>query len=557
MAVEIFLTNDELAAARARPTSTMVLSDSSDDNTSVSPPPPRTTPSQSLPTPGPAAPRPADPPVAGPASAQAPQLGGAARKSSFGGARAQARRTLVTKHGAPQSSQRPATPRTVVKPEPDDDAPLAAFRALRSEASIADALDPRVEAMCVQISARFARPSRLADLSFVLTRSPYPFDVSIHLEDIRLAFKKVPARPIIKLDIAFRHVDQSASTATVAASTSFPLPVPPHLVAGSLVAFPLDDHLSTHSFHIPGNPSLPLASPAPHSSLGPPRQAPRPDLRDVVIRVSIVDTAVGAVPERLYESATAMTDGSRLLLSGECALRRSAAGSQVVVSWRVELEHDGSRPSAPTDEVLEKWLEQEMRRCEVEWRTEVAERALVRPSRSSRRTKAPPDSHTLRSNSSRLKRSRTRPTALPRTSSSTRPHPLLPTSSPASPPAPLPSPSPSPSHPSLATTTRASRAAASPSSALSSRRSRRPSTGRTRARRTRTSRPGSSRRSTRARTTTTSTARGPTRTRTSGSGSSRPSGGPRTSSTTARSTRRIQAVRPLSLARSSESFFVR
>ncbi|GAA5843541.1 hypothetical protein JCM9279_000787 [Rhodotorula babjevae] len=354
MAVEIILTSssdDEPASAAPRTTSTMILSDSSDDDSSISPPP-RPSYSQGLPSHPAVAPRPLVPPVAGPSLAEAPQLGGAARKSSFGGARVPPRRTLVTKHGAPQPSQRPSTPRTVVKPEPDDEAPLAALRALRSEDSIADVLDPRVEAI------------------------PYPFDVSVRLEEVRLALNKIPTRPIVKLDVAFRHVDQSASTASIAASTSFLLPVPPHLVISSPVDFPLDEHLSIQTFHIPGNPSLPLGASDPPSSSASSRRPPRPDVRDIVIRVSIVDMVAGGVAERLYESATAMTEGSRLSLRGENGLRRSAAGSQVVVSWTVELENDGSRAGVVTDEALVRWLEQEMRRCEIEWRNEAAERAL-------------------------------------------------------------------------------------------------------------------------------------------------------------------------------------
>ncbi|GAA5935812.1 hypothetical protein JCM3775_007336 [Rhodotorula graminis] len=345
--------DDDLVAARLRPTSTMILSDSSDDDVNVLALPTRAH-EQVMPPPSTAAPRLVDSAAAPRPFAPPPHAGGAARKSSLGRARLQPRRTLVTKHGAPQPSQRPSTLRTVVKPEPDDDdEALAAVRALRSEGSIANALDPRLEAI------------------------PYPFDVSIRLEEIRLALKKEPTRPVVKLDVAFRHVDQSSSSATSAASTSFPLPVPPHFAAGSLVAFALPDRLSTHSFHVPGNPSIPLDAPdPPSSSSASSRRLPRPDVRDVLIRVSIVDSALDLAPEKLYDSATAMTEGSRLSLSGERALRRSAAGSQVAVSWRVELENDGSRPGPATDEVLEKWLEQEMRRCETEWRNEVAERAL-------------------------------------------------------------------------------------------------------------------------------------------------------------------------------------
>ncbi|GAA5896779.1 hypothetical protein JCM8208_007086 [Rhodotorula glutinis] len=344
--------DNELAAARPRLNTTMILSDSSDDDLSILTLPTRAH-GRGMPSSSTAAPRPVDPPSAPRPFAPPPHAGGAARKSTVGGTRVPPRRTIVTKHDAPQSSQRASTLRTVVKPEPvDDDAPLAALRAVRSEGSIAEGLDPRLEAI------------------------PYPFDVSIRLEEIRLSLKKVPTRPVVKLDIAFRHVDQSSSTATPAAATSFPLPVPPHFVAGSPVDYPLADHLSIHAFHIPGNPSIPLDAPDPPSSSSSSRPFPRPDIRDVLIRVSIVDTAVGPAPEQLYQSATVMTEGGRLSLSGERALRRSAAGSQVAVSWAVELENDGSRAGAATDEALERWLEQEMRRSEREWRREVAERAL-------------------------------------------------------------------------------------------------------------------------------------------------------------------------------------
>lgn len=152
MVVEIVLSSsddDNAGSRRARRPVTVAISDSSDEE------PRAKSASAARPSVGhrPAA-------FAGPSSAQLAFAGGAARKSGFGAGQFPRRRTLVTKHGVQQPSQRAPTQRTVVKAEPDDGAALASLRALRSEDSIANALDPRLEAMFV-LSRRRSREAAL------------------------------------------------------------------------------------------------------------------------------------------------------------------------------------------------------------------------------------------------------------------------------------------------------------------------------------------------------------------------------------------------------------
>lgn len=194
---------------------------------------------------------------------------------------------------------------------------------------------------------------------------------------------------VVELDIAFRNVDQSTNTASPAASTSFLLPLPPTFAPGSLVDFCSGIEPRSRLLCISRNPIIPLDSSDPSSSSFAARYA-QPDVRDVLIRLSIVDAGAPS-PEKLYESATSMTEDARLCLTGERALRRSAEGSQVKVSWTVDLRHDGHGQVPPTDDELRRWLEQEMRRCEAEWRRETAERALVRSPSSSTTPNRLPD----------------------------------------------------------------------------------------------------------------------------------------------------------------------
>ncbi|GAA5999802.1 hypothetical protein JCM10207_005917 [Rhodosporidiobolus poonsookiae] len=218
----------------------------------------------------------------------------------------------------------------------------------------------------------------------LLTDLPYPFTITVHLDQLRYAWSRPPERLNLDIDVAFRSANVAALSAASAASDSFLLPKP-SLTDGFHSVIDSDRLPPAFSYCFQHSPlSMPYSSGRPQSA-----QEPSPPA-DIVLIASLVDAAdpdAGAVAT----GYVCLTKERRLTTAGEAVVKlkpavRIVEASQeggktkdplahLAVGWEVQLpKEDFEDVKAATDEELRVVMEEELRKYEREWREEVVAR---------------------------------------------------------------------------------------------------------------------------------------------------------------------------------------
>ncbi|TKA58105.1 hypothetical protein B0A53_00507 [Rhodotorula sp. CCFEE 5036] len=162
----------------------------------------------------------------------------------------------------------------------------------------------------------------------------FPFSIKLRLEQVRLSSDLAASRPIVELAVAFRHLDQSTRTASVASSTAFQVNALAHqtLDDGSL-SITLDDLPQEHEFPVLRKPSR-----------SPGTAATSQDLCDIGILATISPPA------------------QQPSYCGWLSLVRTTSGTE---------------DELVEEEDVARFLEHELRAAEADWRRETAARAQL------------------------------------------------------------------------------------------------------------------------------------------------------------------------------------
>ncbi|GAA5864240.1 hypothetical protein JCM3774_001267 [Rhodotorula dairenensis] len=216
--------------------------------------------------------------------------------------------------------------------------------------------------------AKTSQPPRAESPSLVKTESPlgvsYPFSLQLRLEEVRLGSDYAASRPTVELAVAFRDVDQSTRSASVAASTAFQV--------DSSAARALDDgSILIGPDDLPQDLELPVVRKPPRSAV---TTGTPPDLRDVGILATISPSREGPA----YSGWLSLVAGGNLQQAGRSWTRRAADGTQVTLRWQADSPNaaESVEPLAEEGDVA-RFLEDELRAAEADWRRETAKRAQL------------------------------------------------------------------------------------------------------------------------------------------------------------------------------------
>ncbi|GAA5983870.1 hypothetical protein JCM10908_005957 [Rhodotorula pacifica] len=190
----------------------------------------------------------------------------------------------------------------------------------------------------------------------------FPFSLKLRLEEIRLGADLASSRPIVELAVAFRHIDQSTRTASVAASSAFQL---------EISALTPHDRISctVGADSLPQDIDLLVARRPLRTSTS---TALSPDLCDI----GIVATVSLPAQNTNYTGWLSLLSGNRVRRYGQGSTRRAQDGTQITLRWQADmLGTDEDKETLVDEGDVAQFLEEELRNAEAEWRRETAERA--------------------------------------------------------------------------------------------------------------------------------------------------------------------------------------
>ncbi|BGP55875.1 hypothetical protein JCM8202v2_003482 [Rhodotorula sphaerocarpa] len=220
-----------------------------------------------------------------------------------------------------------------------------------------------------------ARAEALKDNSREETVEPFgltfPFSLELRLEHARLSAGLAASRPQVEAAIAFRYLDQSTASASVAASSTVRLSP-----AAALGAKSTDGIVHLGPLDLPQPTPLDVRyRPEPSGDEGG-AGGSAPDLRDVFLLLTFEpehEQPTISLRESLLKDQHLVTAGART--------RKLPDGSQIGFSWRVSERAPRLASLKPLvdEEDVKELIETELRAAEVEWRRKFSAEINAQP----------------------------------------------------------------------------------------------------------------------------------------------------------------------------------
>ncbi|GAA5967665.1 hypothetical protein JCM11641_005727 [Rhodosporidiobolus odoratus] len=227
--------------------------------------------------------------------------------------------------------------------------------------------DKEVEAVAAAVNEK--RKRKKTDVP--LDDLQYPMSIKVSLEELVVDRSRLPPNASLRYSLAYRLPEQAALNATVVGTRTWQIVVPASASPDNrIVAIPFSSLPRPHSFSV----------------IKPPH---RSGIAGILLSVSVVDAA----STLCVGHASLTSHGPKLIRSGEKVVELKpppdAASTShdehepvsVAISWEAVLPQEKEKekiemqePKEPTDEEIRAILEEELRKLEMEWRIDVAER---------------------------------------------------------------------------------------------------------------------------------------------------------------------------------------